>query len=170
MSSFDRCLKVEAASKRLLLPWVQKNYGCTPREIEKTWDAQVKGDWVIRDENRHGYEFNVELKAEEEFTGNLFLEVVSNADLAPPRYGWLWTSAADELWYHFLDARKLYTCGLGVLRHWFLPDEGPQPIDRYRLMDQRKHVQANLTQGYPVPINVLLKECPTFREWNLREG
>lgn len=172
MSAFNDCLSIERESKRILLPWAIARFGNSPKEIANDYDSQTLGDWEISDATRRGYRFNVELKAELDYTGHLFLEAVSNASLVPPRYGWYWTSRADELWYHFLDVNCVYTCVLGELRTYLLPDPEScedAPLDKYRLVSQRRYSQSNLTQGYIVPVSILTSHCPTFREWKLNE-
>jgi hypothetical protein len=149
--TFGKCLDIERESKRLLLPFVMEKFGHAPREIPHDYESQRTGDWVIT--RRDNYEFTVELKAEEKFTGNVFLETMSNWHSS--RYGWFLTSSAFQVWYVFLDLRTVYVLPLGVLRRWFWgsdvdPEDGA--CGRYRQVTQSKHQQKNMTQGYIVSV------------------
>ena len=157
MTAFSACLAVEQKSKRLLLPFVLERFGHAPEEVPHTYDAQTQGDWIVT--RQDGYRFYVELKAEAETTGNLFLETVSNWHTT--RYGWLLTSHADWLWYHFLDTNWLYLIPMGALREWFWGDQDDVDAgacERYREVSQQKHEQGNLTKGFLVPANDVMRE------------
>lgn len=159
--SFAKCLDIERESKRLLIPFVAAQHGTRPVEIPHDYDSQTMGDWRIT--RRDGYEFNVELKAEVDDTGNLFLETLSNWHTT--RYGWFLTSRAEQLWYHFLDTKCLYTVPLGLLRWWAWgaeDDIDSGHIDKYREVSQQKYGQPNLTKGFLVPVRILQREVEKF--------
>ncbi len=164
--SFAKCLDVERESKRLLLPFVLERFGSAPKEIPCDFDSQRRGDWIVK--RPDGYELYVELKAEVSDTGNVFLETDSNWHTT--RYGWFLTSSADQLWYLFLDTRRLYIIQLGYLREWFWGDKDDVDAGacgRYRIVSQAKHEQHNLTKGYIVPVkdimDALKEHCETVR-------
>lgn len=164
-SAFKACQDIENESKRLLMPWVLQTFGHKPVEIPSDYESQTRGDWEITD--KVGYRWPVELKAEVESTGNLFIETYSNWNSTPVRYGWFMTSRAHELWYVFLDVRMLYRVLLPQLRFWMNgadDDVESGNADRFREVTQAKHSQRNMTKGWIVPIGILAKEVPTWRQ------
>lgn len=96
----------------------------------------------------------IEVKCEQRFTGNLFLETWSNRSRCTP--GWLLTSRADWLWYYFLDTSQLYSIRLPALRAWAVGSgESQGGIYAYPERVQGKREQANDTWGRIVPISKL---------------
>ena len=73
--------------------------------------VQIDGDWSV----------SAEIKAEERFTGNLFLETWSNKVFAYEyrRPGWMVTLGCDILLCYFLDKKRLYSIPFGRLWSWF---------------------------------------------------
>lgn len=123
---------------------------------------------------------SIELKAEERYTGNLFLETWSNhcfedADCRadhPPNPGWLAKTAADYLWYYFIDSDYLFVCGMMSLQRWaygLVSIDGNRARiirqhlydDRYTEVVQTKRQQKNRTAGRLVPIADLKAALPT---------
>lgn len=88
-------------------------------------------------------------------TGNLFLESWSNRERG--EVGWLHKSVASVLFYHFLGDDHLFILRMKALKEWALRDK---VIDRFKERMQSKHVQANDTYGWCVPISVLKNEMP----------
>jgi hypothetical protein len=155
-STFAKCQEVERESRRRMLPYILHAFGSKPVLIPSDYESQSTGDFKVT--RRDGFVVNVEAKAELEFTGNLFLETTSNWHTS--RAGWLLTSRAFELWYHFLDTDFLYRWQLGLLRQWFWGDESDVDsgaVGKCREVAQKKHEQQNLTRGYLVPAKNMMK-------------
>jgi hypothetical protein len=105
-----------------------------------------------------------ELKAEETWTGNLFLETWSNRPVSP---GWMFTSRADYLLYYFRTEpiARLYFFHMPTLQKWaFGEGDRSGAIYAYREVRQRKSKQRNDTTGRCVPINVLTRDLP-YTHW-----
>lgn len=152
MNGFECAQQVEALARQELLPWLLA--ACGPDGVEETdfspFLQKVWGDYVV---NRDGIESSLELKAEWDFTGNLFLEMFSNMKWGTP--GWMLTCRADWLLYFFGCNGRLYIMSLHQLRAWaFAVNENTnrQRLDGYALKKQGKYDQLNDTWGRCVPI------------------
>jgi len=182
MNGFEKCGMLAARSLRDLAPFLEETHG---RYVltEKGRLARVfqekYGDLIIN--NADGRMYTIELKAEERWTGNLFLEIWSNFNFRDtdsyvargPTPGWLFKLNADLLFYHFPNEDKLVIFSLPALQNWaFLhksrnlsePDgrnERRQLAGRvfdFRQVAQTKTEQKNRTVGGIVPLNILQKE------------
>jgi hypothetical protein len=108
----------------------------------------------------------IELKAEEEFTGNLFLETWSNKNLCSQKShaergsepGWLVKSRADLLLYYFLDTDDLFVCKMLALQRWAFGDGKPGKVWGFQEVRQNKYVQKNDTWGHLVSIDLLKRD------------
>jgi len=154
---FEQRLCVEQASEAVVLPLL-KRHGWAIGEHYPARDE--RGDYQIA---RDARTLNIELKAEQRTTGNLFIEEFSNyapGEYAPsgmPRttLGWFLTLRSDFVIYHFLDTGKVYKLDLKQLQ------ESPQLL--YQKVCERKQCRAcdegqmNQTIGWCVPIGALLK-------------
>lgn len=115
---------------------------------------------------------SAEIKIEQDFTGNLFLETWSNYVFEsvdrraahPPNPGWMFKSNADYLWYYFLDRDYLFVCNLIALQQWAfgkIESVGGksrlvnQNLFKYREVAQGRTVQSNRSFGRLVPIETL---------------
>jgi hypothetical protein len=119
-------------------------------------------------------EYFVEMKVEEEHTGNLFLETWSNRNLKDrdnharlgSNPGWLHKQVADLLLYYFLDTDRLYIFDLFKLKRWAFVAPGknghPGRIWDYPEREQRRRNQRNDTHGRLVPLTDLVVE-PGYR-------
>lgn len=113
--------------------------------------------WLASSKHKHAME--IELKAEELHTGNLFIETFSDMRNGVP--GWLYHySDIARLGYAFNDVHKLYTCRIGELRRWAHSDgkTGFMRLDDFKPVKQSKYQQRNVTVGRLVPVNVFLEE------------
>lgn len=108
-----------------------------------------------------GKTYCVELKAEQKFTGNLFLETWSNRSRWT--IGWMYTTKADKLWYYFIDNDELYYANVETLRDWcFGSGDGAGQIYKHRELKQSKYAQKNDSWGRIVPIETLLMRKVLF--------
>ncbi len=160
MSAFDAASKVEARSWEILRPFVEVRSfdgryvrtakGRLARELQRT-----VGDVLYNHDDETVW--SIEIKAEEKFTGNLFIERWSNRSRFTP--GWLETLNCDLLLYHFLGNDSLYGYNFYKLRQWFYWGEnGRHPAaHNYPQVKQRKYSQLNDTWGYLVPIDAIPK-------------
>lgn len=106
---------------------------------------------------------SIELKIEEKYTGNLYLETWSNRNLENFKSyaergmnpGWFWTSKADFLGAYFLDTDDFYIASFFKLRRWAFKQE---QIFRYPEKPQQKYSQLNDTWGRCVTISDLPSE------------
>ena len=138
-----------------LMPWLTHKF--SPVEIcENEFLQKTLGDFTITQQlNRR----SVELKAEQKFTGNLFLEVWSNR---PARtLGWLFTSRADLLAYYFCDTKELYVFPLPALQDWaFGVGSAQGAIYAYPEKVQNKYNQLNYSFGRCAPIEEIKRNVP----------
>jgi hypothetical protein len=155
MNIFRSKLSIEQQSEAVVLPLLEQR-GWTFSEHYPARDE--RGDYAI---SRGTKSLNIELKAEQRTTGNLFIEEFSNyapGEYAPdgtPRtkVGWFLTLKADYVIYHFLDTGKVYKLDLKELQ------ASPELI---YVWGRRKQCQAcddgqmNQTIGWCVPIEMLL--------------
>jgi hypothetical protein len=120
----------------------------------------------------------VEMKAEERWTGNLFLETWSNRNLdfrdshaeRGSNPGWLLKQRADLLLYYFLDNDHLIVVPLYALKRWAFGCTGQAGrIYAYPEKIQRKYEQANDTVGRVVPVADLAREIPSLRVFRARQ-
>jgi hypothetical protein len=110
----------------------------------------------------------VEIKVEQRWTGNLFLETWSNRNLeskaahaqrgATP--GWLVTSRADVLLYFFLDVQSGVLVPVFRLKRWAF---AAGAIYEWPELRQARYMQANDTWGRCVPVDVIEREVGARR-------
>jgi hypothetical protein len=99
----------------------------------------------------------IEVKTEQRYTGNLFVESWSNKSHYRTRDGWIFTLNADVLVMVYLDVRAAMVMRLDKLKHWCL-EEG----NLYRFPEKLVHrsadgEQKNQTVGYPIPFVAILE-------------
>jgi hypothetical protein len=151
MSAFTQACKVEDKSFAILEPYlkwraydgrfVRTSKGRLSLQLQKT-----VGDVLVNSD--HETVVCIEVKAEEEHTGNLFLERWSNRSRKTP--GWLVTLDTDYLWSHFLDKDIVYEIPFLKLRQYM-----NQHKSEFKLAKQKKYIQKNDTWGYLVSIDKL---------------
>lgn len=168
--SFARCQNVEQRALPYLiklLEWycpdgryVLVNKGMLVPELQVRY-----GDAFANDSQ--GVFGSIEFKAEENVTGNLFLETWSNLDFLRAKLGWMYSLKADRLWYYFLNDDVLYDFSFPKLWDWAFVQ---RRIYGCREVSQRKTAQLNNTCGRLAPIETLRREVG-FREFrNLKTG
>lgn len=155
---------IEADGRALFLPYLEAT---SDRVVDtnafRSSEAAQRtfGDFLVW---RGAQVLGWELKVEQAYTGNLFLEAFSNA--WPGRHeraGWLYTLRADYVTFVFLSNRTAFTTELPALREWFEASVPGNP--QYEPKFPRR-AQRNLTVGYPVSIADLWQrvrvECVRF--------
>lgn len=156
MNAYDKGRDVERIAIEEVLPWLVgvcdgKVYGTDTSEfLQKVW-----GDFIARRQDKgKDREYSIELKAEEEHTGNLILELWSNKKWFTP--GWMYTSHARYLFYFFTDNKILYVIDFISLKQWFFGADGKRgAMYRFPEVTQKKRSQANDTWGALVDVEVL---------------
>lgn len=115
----------------------------------------------------------VEVKCEERYTGNFFLETWSNATFDFSNPGWMYHLKSDYLAYYFRDTKQLYVVDFQSLWDWFFwkryPGGGKLAGSRQRFPEviQGKCEQKNRTVGCIVGIEIVRREVPGFREYRI---
>jgi hypothetical protein len=178
MTAFNAASLVEARGMQVLLPWLEeKSYGgkrlvlTAKGALARKLQLEV-GDILIN--IGPSTVWALELKIEQEHTGNLFLETWSNRNLETvqghAQYGsnpgWMMHSRADLLLYYFLDTDDLYALPMFKLKRWaFRIDDDWPGIYRFKERPQGRYSQANDTWGRVVPVAALLRDrvCKQFK-------
>lgn len=125
------------------------------------------GDAILRMPD--GRAWSLELKIEEQETGNLFLESWSNRNLnnrdghiargSTP--GWFLRIQSEVLGYYFLDTDTFYLIDVFVLKRWAFTDWNI--ARRFPEKQQGRREQPNDAWGWCVPLKVLEKEVTFLR-------
>jgi hypothetical protein len=162
MNAFGRTRLVEAKGIAILRPYldaqadgrlVMLDKGPLARALQET-----TGDCIFQCPK--GRAWSVEIKVEQEETGNLFLESWSNRNLYDASQhialgsnpGWFFKLRADLLLYYFLDTDTLFVLDFLRLKRWAFLD---WRIARYPERPQSKYPQPNDAFGWCVPVEVL---------------
>lgn len=180
MSTFRQSTRTELEGMRRLTGWLQSissptklmplGYRFTNHMRDaKEWQ-QVWGDvaYFCRRDQRVK---TLELKIEERFTGNAFLEAFSNLPATRQDFlqrgincGWLFKNPAEQTGFQFLDNDSFFLLDTFNLKSWALdtqtshrPDTRPRLYD-FKFTEQRKCEQKNHTWGHVVPLAILEKE------------
>lgn len=175
MNSFKTASKLEEQSLGVLLPILLKTFGdkvfptnnhAMSAEFQKTC-----GDFLAR--KSLGDVIGLELKAEKKHTGNLFIETWSNRKWFNP--GWLYSSKADYILYHFLDSNVCYVISMKALKKFCFITEStkakrPGRIEDYPEVQQAKYDQKNDTWGRLIPIEHLKTEDCLREFWTKSDG
>lgn len=166
MSDYQKSLTVEAKSRAILLPFIDRETDGKFIIMENgplaTAFQEQQGDVLFA--TRSGRPWSAELKAEEKHTGRLFLETWSNRNLEDvtnhhrhgSNPGWMLKLRSDLLFYHFLDLGVLYILPLFRLQRWaFGHGKTPGKIYKYGEHQQGKYTQLNDTWGRCVDVEDL---------------
>jgi len=152
VTAYVECCQTEAIGKPILLRYAPQHWrGCECYPTNHVLIQERIGDAAVTFLRQLKY---LEMKIEEFFTGNLFIEVWSNRKLATP--GWFEKLQGDWLWYYFLNNDELYTVPVAALRRW-----AENNLRGYPLRQQTKREQLNDSWGYCVPIKHL--QCKIAR-------
>jgi hypothetical protein len=184
MNAFEHNRGTEKKSHQEIVPLLMKLFngrivstasGSLSVQLQKTagdYLAQkaASNDFLSRE--FHSDLIGIELKTEEKHTGNLFIETWSNKSRWNP--GWIYTSLADYLLYHFLDCGVCYVLSMRALKQFCFttPNKSKSAgkLSDYREVEQGKHNQKNDTWGRLVPVDDL-KAVDCLRVfWSQAEG
>ena len=184
MNAFDDACRVELRSMTVLTPFLRGKakdgqFVVASKGKLAPYLQEAVGDALFN--AKSGDIWSVEIKAEERYTGNLFLETWSNRNLEDAAShtvrgsnpGWLYKSRAELLFYHFLDSDRLYVISMYRLRRWAFSAPGrhmsetvnnerrrlPGRLFDFPEIEQSKRQQMNDTRGRLVPIKVLREEA-----------
>lgn len=185
MNAFENASLVETRGMARLMPYLQEQaHGnaviLTAKGRLSRFLQETIGDAVFAALSDKSL-VSVEIKVEERWTGNLFLETWSNRNLENPdrhayigsNVGWLYKCRADALLYYFIDIDTLITCSVFSLKRWAFCEpsgryaEDGRPIigklTNFPEVPQSKYAQLNDTRGCLVPVSVLRAEIGAKR-------
>ena len=171
MNAFESASLVEAKAYAVLMPYLeersyQSRFVKTAKGALAKWLQEQVGDVLmnVTDEQVCA----IEIKAENTWTKNLFLEVWSNRNLESRQShadrgqnrGWLDKLRADVLLYYFLDEDILVSLPVFSLKRWaFGHGDVAGRLYDYPEKRQGKWVQMNDTWGRCVPVKTLIDEA-----------
>jgi len=172
MNAFNQGRIVEAKGMAVLAPFLEERANGKLVLFDKGALAKAMqesvGDAIFT--ACDGSARSVEVKTEERFTGNLFLETWSNRNLSERgsyvcrgnNPGWLFKSSSELLFYYFLTNDRLYVFDLFRLKQWAFVSPGGLGFDGrlsdFREVPQGRYSQLNETRGRIVPLEVLREE------------
>lgn len=183
MNGFEQARTIEARAMVRLLPFLMEQsdgrFVLTDKGTLAPLLQQSVGD-AIFNSREDGRLFSVEIKAEQRWTGNLFLETWSNLTTDDRQQhanrgtnpGWLVKMRADLLFYYFLDVDRLFVIDMFKLKRWAFGFTGQSGrIYLHREVAQGRYDQLNRTMGRVVPIEVLRRELPSaLPAWSVMKG
>ena len=174
MNAFTTASLVEQRGLAILLPYLEERafkgrIVSTARGTLARTLQQDFGDYLLNTHDRTVWA--VEIKVEQAWTGNLFLETWSNRNLESKAThaelgstpGWLIKTRADMLLYYFLDSDDLVTLPVFRLKQWAFGSGDEGGIYRFREKRQGRYAQANDSWGRCVPVDVLEQEIGAKR-------
>jgi hypothetical protein len=167
MNAFVQASLVEQQALDALMPIIRQRSedgrfvliqrGPRAQELQRT-----VGDFILTREDKSEV-CTVELKAEQKYYKNLFLESWSN--LSRLTRGWMHSLQSEVLWYYRLATKHLYVADVATLKQWAFTTQPQEAVWlRGRVHDfperrQAEYEQYNDTWGWCVPIGVLAKEA-----------
>lgn len=115
--------------------------------------------------------WSVEIKVEQNWTGNLFLEAWSNRNLEDKAShaergcnpGWLLSTGADLLMSYFLDTDDLVVVAMFRLKRWAFGSEDEGGVYAWPEKRQGRYAQRNDSWGRCVPVDVIEREVGAKR-------
>lgn len=174
MNAFDECRKTEQASLDALYPLLSQSFDGKLIATAKGWLAadlqKMAGDYVAE---RNNEVVGLEIKTEKRHTGNLFIETWSNK--SRNREGWIFTTQADYVLYHFQDRNVCYVLSMRRFRDFCFTSPSKYTgyagrLFDYREVPQAKHEQKNDTWGRLVPIDDLFSTDCLRLFWSEETG
>jgi hypothetical protein len=169
MSGYDESRRLEAKGMNILMPFLHEktdgHFVLLDRGPLAIALQATDGDAILHSRGRGAY--SVEIKVENKFTGNLFLESWSNKNLddldnhvrVGSNPGWLLKLKSMLLFYYFMDGDRLYVINLFRLQRWAFGANGEKGnIYGYEEKKQGKYSQLNDTWGWCVPVGVIQRE------------
>ncbi len=133
---------------------VEKNPYYQRKDVDFVWDYIHKTKGKLQK--------LIELKVDRyAHTGNFFFETISNAEKNTP--GCFMYTESDYLFYYFITKEKeqLYILDMKEVRPWFIANK-----HRFKEKWLKTKVKADTyysSCGNTVPIQVVVKECPSTR-------
>lgn len=149
-------LTTERTGAQVISDYLEMKTGNRPIEIVDEHQQKWLGDIVTISKSGTT---SIELKIEERFTGNLFVELWSNREWGRP--GWLFTSEAQVIAFYFKDQDHMVGVELKSLKHWLL-NQRDGKLDNYKQV-KAKQTGPNDTFGAIVPISDL--RAAHLRKW-----
>ena len=180
MNAFTAAQSVESRGKELLKPWLleQSDSGAVVWTTKGALHRELQEDFGDVLFNTPGEQvWCAELKVEERWTGNLFLEVWSNRNLESrdnhtrlgSNVGWMLKQKADLLFYYFLDVDRLLVMPLFQLKRWaFGYGDIVGQIWKYDQKKQGRYQQMNDTWGAIVKVSDLQGKV-RVRQFSLKQ-
>jgi hypothetical protein len=166
MNAFTTASLVEQRGLAILLPYLEERafkgrIVSTARGTLARTLQQDFGGYLLNTDDRTVWA--VEIKIEQVWTGDLFLETWSNRNLESKvthaklgsTPGWLIKTRADMLLCYFLDTVDLVTVPVFRLKQWAFGSGEEGGIYRFLEKRQGRYAQANDSWGRCVPVDVL---------------
>lgn len=155
--------ETELAGVAMVTPLLQSWCAPNTAPIDTHTFAQAEmaqrtlGDYLLH--CRDGKWRGVEVKSEEEWTTNLYVETFSNAVSGQyRRFGWVETLRSDYYVAVFLDVRVAVAMEFPALQTWWL-GTGSEMDFRFKVPERSlSRKQRNITFGHLVPFTVLPKD------------
>lgn len=158
MNSFEKGCMVEKQGMNVLLPYIESK-AYQGRVVPLFGNAQNKelqqyGDILMGTEiNKY---ITIDLKIENRFTGNFFIETWSNKSRF--NQGWIYKCRSDRIFYYFLDKPEiLYSIVTEKFKEWLFASVGNKPrLFSFSEVKQSKYDQMNDTWGVIIPVEAAL--------------
>ena len=172
VTAFDRCRAFERQyMAETMLPFLRTFAADGVVRTDKGRLAahlQVTVGDALVNSRRTGDVVAIECKAEKQPRVNFFLEEWSNKPKLErvsswDKPGWMHTCESDVLAYLIAPRQVVYTMRMPALRKWFRAN-----AERFRLAEQKRHVQRNRAWGRLVPI-AHMSTVPSVRmlQWDV---
>lgn len=172
MSQFLSDLDTEEQGRVLVTPllesWTAKGYPLLWTESAdqaEFWQREIGDVLLTRQEDDSVKHYGIELKTEQKFTGNLFIETWSNRSFGRQRQGWIYTSKADFLVTVFIDVKAAVVVRMSQLFAWCFELQRLRQYAEHTVKQSLNGQQLNKTTGVPVSIDALSRgiEVKCFR-------
>lgn len=112
--------------------------------------------WIKKNKKNRKVVRKIEIKGDRyHYTGNFFIETISNANKCSP--GCFLYSEADYFFYYFIYTKELYILPLEKTRNWFLKNQYRFELKKLSTSVEGKGIIYK-SYGKTVPIKIVLKE------------
>ncbi len=174
MNAFTTASLVEHRGMAVLLPFLEERahkgrvVSTASGALAKTLQASF-GDVLMNTDPDTVW--SIEIKVEQHWTGNLFLETWSNRNLESKAShaelgcnpGWMFSTRADLLLSHFLDTDDLVIVPMFRLKRWAFGSGEEGGVYAWPEKRQGRYAQANDSWGRCVPVDVIEREVGARR-------
>jgi hypothetical protein len=176
-NAFKETSQLEKLSEPILIPWLRSR-GWTFSQRYPPRDD--RGDYRVTKGNAA---YDIELKADSHTaTGNFFIEIFSNMDDPKthlPKLGWVFTSKAHKLFYHFIGTdwrngnfdtvleSRLHIFDMKKLRRYLYSSQGWSDIE---VKGAPSVEQGNSPMGFCMKTSHMALKLSREAEWNLITG